>query len=115
MVIMEQKFVGFKCKSCRRVVSTKHDRCPSCKAAEFEEVELPKVGKLITYTKLYTLPQGIEMPPLTLGIADFNGVRVLGQVTTDSPKTGMLVKPIWGKLRKLNEKDIYGFKFEPLE
>jgi len=112
--MVEQKFVGFKCKACGRVMNPKHDRCLTCKGTEFEEVELPKVGKLITYTKLYALPVGIEMPPLMLGIADFGGVRVLGQLTTDDPKIGMLLKPVWGKLRKLNDKDIYGFKFEPL-
>ena len=112
---MEQKFVGFKCKSCGKVMKPKHDRCLKCKGTEFVEVELPKEGKLVTYTKLYALPEGIEMPPLTLGIADFGGVRALGQVLTDDPKVGMKLKPVWGKLRRLRGQDIFGFRFEPAE
>ena len=55
------------------------------------------------------------MPPLTLGIADFGGVRALGQVLTDDPKVGMKLKPVWGKLRRLRGQDIFGFRFEPAE
>ena len=113
--MMEQKFVAYKCKTCGRVMLPRHDRCLTCKGTEFDEVELSKVGKLVTYTKLYALPEGIEMPPLTIGIADFGGVRVLGQVTTDDPKVGMKLKPVWGKLLKLRGVDIFGFKFEPME
>ncbi|MEM3421502.1 MAG: OB-fold domain-containing protein [Candidatus Hadarchaeum sp.] len=113
--MVEQKFVAYKCRSCGRVMNPKHDRCLTCKGMEFDEIELPKVGKLVTYTKLYALPQGIEaLPPLTLGIVDFDGVRVLGQLTTDEPAIGMSLRPVWGKIRKLNDKDIYGFKFEPV-
>ncbi|MBC7219533.1 MAG: OB-fold domain-containing protein [Hadesarchaea archaeon] len=112
--MVEQKFVGYKCRSCGRVMNPKHDRCLSCKGRDFDEVELPKVGKLVTYTKLYALPQGIEMPPLTLGIVDFGVVRVLGQLATDEPRIGMSLRPVWGKIRRLNDKDIYGFRFEPV-
>jgi uncharacterized OB-fold protein len=86
----------------------------SCRGTEFEEVELGEEAKLITYTKLYAVPQGIDMPPLTLGIVDFgNNVRALSQIMTDEPKLGMKLRPVWGKLRKIGGKDIYGFKFEP--
>ncbi len=93
----------------------RHDRCLSCKGIDFEEVELAKEGTLLTYTKLYALPEGIEMPPLVLGIADFGGVRVLGQLMADDPKIGMRLRPVWGKLRKLKGKEICGFKFEPIK
>ena len=111
---MEQKFTGFKCKSCGRVMYPKHDRCLDCKGTEFEEVELGEDATLLTYTKLYVLPEGIEMPPLVLGIVKFpGGVRAMGQLTTDDPKIGMKLRPIWGKLRKIKDKEIFGFKFEP--
>jgi len=110
---MHEKMIGFKCKSCGRVMYPRHDRCLSCKGTEFEEVGLAKEGTLLTYTKLYALPEGIEMPPLVLGVADFGGVRALGQVATDDPKIGMKLRSVWGKLRKIGDKEIYGFKFEP--
>jgi len=40
-------------------------------------------------------------------------VRALGQIMTDEPKIGMKLRPVWGKLRKIGEKEIFGFKFEP--
>ena len=111
---MQEKMTGFKCKRCGRVMYPKHERCLSCKGREFEEVGLGDECTLITYTKLYALPEGIEMPPLTLGIVDFGGnVPALGQIMTDEPKIGMRLRPVWGKLRKIGEKEIYGFKFEP--
>jgi len=110
-----EKFVAYRCKVCGQLMSVKHDRCIKCKATadQFEEFELPKTGSLVTYTKLYALPEGIEMPPLALGVVDFGGVRVLGQLVTDDPKVGMKLKPVWGKLRMLRGKEIFGFKFEP--
>ncbi len=115
MVSMEEKFVAYRCKTCGKVMKPKHDRCLKCKGMEFEEFELPKEGKLVTYTKLYALPVGIEMPPLTLGIAEFGSAKALGQVLTDNPKIGMKVRPVWGKLRVLNGKEIFGFRFEAVE
>ncbi len=94
----------------------RHDRCLKCKGGDFEDVELGKVATLLTYTKLYSVPEGIEMPPLILGIAEFSeGVRALGQLTVDDPKVGMKLKPVWGMLRKVKGKEIFGFKFEPIE
>ena len=111
---MQEKMMGFKCKKCGRVMYPKHERCLGCKGTEFEEVGLGDECTLITYTKLYALPEGVEMPPLTLGIVDFGGnVRALGQIMTDEPKIGMKLRPVWGKLRKIGEKEIFGFKFEP--
>ena len=111
---MQEKMMGFKCKKCGRVMYPKHERCLGCKGTEFEEVGLGDECTLITYTKLYALPEGIEMPPLTPGIVDFGGnVRALGQIMTDEPKIGMKLRPVWGKLRKIGEKEIFGFKFEP--
>ncbi len=112
---MQEKMTGFKCKSCGRVMYPRHERCLGCKDTDFEEVELAKKGTLLTYTKLYALPEGIEMPPLVLGIVDFGGVRAIGQLTTDDVKVGMKFRPVWGKLRKLGGKEIYGFRFEPVQ
>jgi len=108
--------MGFKCRKCGRVMYPRHDRCLSCRGREFEEAELGKEAALVTYTKVYAIPEGIEMPPLVLGIVEFpGGVRAMGQLTTDDPKIGVKLRPVWGKLRKIGEKEVYGFKFEPVE
>jgi len=113
---MERKFTGFRCKSCYRVMYPKHDRCLSCRGREFEEVELGEEAMLLTYTKVYAIPEGIEMPPLVLGIVEFpGGVRAMGQLATDDPDIGMKLRPVWGRLRKMGAKEIFGFRFEPVE
>jgi uncharacterized OB-fold protein len=54
------------------------------------------------------------MSPLTIGIVDFgNGVRALGQIMAENPESGMKLRPFWGRLRKVGEKEVEGFKFEP--
>lgn len=112
---MQEKMMGFKCRHCGKVMYPKHERCLSCRGIEFDEVSLDDECNLITYTKLYALPRGIEMSPLTLGIVEFgNKVRAMGQITTINPELGMKLHPVWGKLRKVGEKEVYGFKFEPI-
>ena len=108
---------GYRCEKCGREMYPKHVRCPTCKSINFEEFELGDEGKLITYTKLYSIPVGImQAPPLVIGVVEFkNKTKVLGQLTIDNPEVGMRMCPVWGKLRKVIGEDVYGFKFEPRE
>ncbi len=110
---MQEKMTGIKCRQCGKVMYPKHERCLSCRGTEFDEVSLGDECRLIAYTKLYSVPRGIEVSPLTLGIVDFNGVRALGQIIAENPEPGMKLHPVWGKLRKVGDKEVEGFKFEP--
>ncbi len=70
---------------------------------------------LITHTELWAVPKGIARMPLVLGIVQFdNGARVLGQLVAKEVKIGMRFKPVWDIVRKIQEKEVYGFKFEPV-
>ncbi len=112
---MQEKMTGIKCRRCGRVMYPEHERCLSCRHTEFEKVSLGDECRLLAYTLLYSVPRGIEMSPLTLGIVDFgNGVRAFGQIASDKPERGMKLRPFWGKLRKVGEKEVYGFRFEPI-
>jgi uncharacterized OB-fold protein len=114
--LSEQKIVGYKCKNCGKVYYPKHSRCFKCKSKDFEEIELGNICTLLTYTKLYAIPRGIDKVPLVLGIVEFeNGVRMLGQITTEKVEIGMKLRPIFGELRIIDGKPIFGFKFEPLK
>ena len=110
---MQEQMIGFKCKRCGKLHYPGHARCLKCRSTDFEEVELGNECTLLVYTKLYALPEGIETSPLLLGIVEFpNGIRALGQLKGDNIKVGLKLRPGWGKLRTLGEKDIYGFRFE---
>jgi len=106
--------VAVQCKSCGKAYYPKRDCCPNCKSRDFAETKLGDECRLVTYTKLYAIPSGIEQIPLILGIVEFqNGVRALGQIMFEDVKIGMKLQPVWGLLRKLRGKEVYGFKFKP--
>ena len=113
---MREKMTGWRCRQCGKVMYPKHERCLGCRGTEFDEVSIGDDCNLIAFTKLYALPRGIEISPLTLGIVEFNNkVRAMGQIMADEPRPGMNLHPVWGKLRTIDGKEIYGFKFEPME
>ena len=107
--------IGFRCKRCGAVVYPKRFRCPSCKAIDFDEHPLGEEGRVVTFTRLWAIPEGIEKLPLTLAIIEFDGkVRVTGQVLSEEIRTGDRVHPVWGHIRKIRGKEIQGFRFETM-
>jgi uncharacterized OB-fold protein len=110
----EQKMIGYKCEYCGIKIYPKREICPKCRKSEFTELEINEIGKVVTFTKLYAVPDGIDEKPLILGIVDFNGIRITGQIADSKIKIGDKVEPFWGKLRESQGKKIYGFKFKML-
>jgi len=109
----ENRFMAYKCKKCGAIVYPKRYLCSECKGRNFEEYPLGGEGKVLTYTKLWAIPEGIEQLPLTLAIVEFDGkVRVTGQILSEEVKTGDRVRPVWGHIRKVKGKEIQGFRFE---
>ncbi len=107
-----EKMIGARCKSCGRVFYPKRGNCLSCKSQDLEEVELGDRCKLLTYTELYAVPLGVEEIPLVLGIVEFdNGARATGQIEADEVQIGMQLKPVWGPLRRVGRREVFGFKF----
>jgi len=112
---MEKRIMGVKCKGCGKIFYPKRVCCPDCGGKMFEEICLGDECILLTFTKLYALPEGIERVPLVLGIVEFaNGARAVGQITDENVTIGMKLEPVWGLLRKIGGKEVYGFKFKPI-
>ena len=112
---MEKRIMGVKCNGCGKVFYHKRVCCPDCGGKVFEEICLGDECILLTFTKLYALPEGIERVPLVLGIVEFaNGARAVGQITEENVTIGMKLRPIWGLLRKIDGKEVYGFKFKSI-
>jgi uncharacterized OB-fold protein len=78
--IHQGKLLGGKCKKCGKVHLPPRPLCDNCFSKEFEWVELPKRGKLLTYTIIHVAPmQFQEMTPYAVGIVQFEkGVRIPG-------------------------------------
>jgi uncharacterized OB-fold protein len=114
MMMTEKVPIGYKCMNCEKIHYPRHGRCLNCKHSEFNEIELPSQGTLITYTILKAPPTGIDKFSIILGIIDLGDVRYTGQLEIDSNdlKTGMAVRARWTKVRELDGKVIHGFVWE---
>jgi len=109
----EKQLTAFKCIRCGKINYPKRPICLNCRGRDFTEVKISGEGKLLTYTHLYAIPEGVEQLPLTLGLIEFEeGIRVIGQIEDQNVKIGDKLVPVWGFLRKKDGKEIYGFKFK---
>lgn len=111
-----EEMMAYKCTQCGKLHHPRHYVCTQCGATEFEEVPLTGEGTVLTWTKVYNLPEGYMRPYLCFAIVKFDetGLTVSGQIDTDQPKTGMRVKANIGVVKEGVGKDYYGFIFEPI-
>ncbi len=102
---------------CRRCGATDHPKllvCAACGGRAFDEVPLEGMVTLLTYTRVYNLPEGIDKPYLDFGIVEFeNGVRVTGQLEVrGEARIGMKLKAETGVVRLLPDGPREGFIFK---
>ncbi|MEM2878155.1 MAG: OB-fold domain-containing protein [Candidatus Hadarchaeales archaeon] len=113
-MVQTRKMFAYRCKRCGAIYYPKRARCAKCKFRDFDEIELGGSCTVVTYTKLYAIPRGIDRVPLVLGIVEFeNGVRAFGQIRAENVEIGMRLRPVWGKLRTSEGREMHGFMFEP--
>ncbi|MBF0105920.1 MAG: Zn-ribbon domain-containing OB-fold protein [Deltaproteobacteria bacterium] len=112
---------GSQCKKCGLILFPHRLICPKCKAREFEVIQLPHEGKIISFTTQTTVPHGFEdEAPISLGIVELtNGLRLTTQIADCHPdkiKIGMPVKREFRKIREDGHSGInaYGYKFVPV-
>jgi len=92
--ILQGKLMGGKCKKCGKMHVPPRPLCDNCFSKEFECIELPKKGKLLTYTVIHVAPtQFQDMTPYAVGIVQLeNGVKIPGMIRDVAPeqiKVGM--------------------------
>ncbi len=89
--------MGGKCLKCGKIHLPPRPLCDRCLSTEFEWVELPKNGKLLTYTIIHVAPPQFQnMAPYAVGIVQLeNGVKIPGMikdVPLDEIKVGIPLK-----------------------
>jgi uncharacterized OB-fold protein len=95
--IKQKRLMGGKCLKCGKIHLPPRPLCDNCLSTEFEWIELPKTGELLTYTIIHVAPiQFQNMVPYAVGIIQLeNGVKVPGMIK-DVPfnkiKIGMPLK-----------------------
>lgn len=91
----EGKIEGTVCKKCGAKFFPPRADCASCFSNEMDWFEMPKKGKLETFTTAYYAPFGFETdPPYTMGVVDFGGslklfARVAKEIKPEDVKVGM--------------------------
>ncbi|MEM3770537.1 MAG: Zn-ribbon domain-containing OB-fold protein [Candidatus Bathyarchaeia archaeon] len=95
--ISQKKLIGGKCRKCGKIHLPPRPLCDKCLSIEFEWVEMPKTGKLLTYTIIHVAPTQFQnMAPYAVGIIQLeNGVKIPGiirNVPLDKIRVGMPLK-----------------------
>jgi uncharacterized OB-fold protein len=98
--ISQGKLMGGKCKRCGAVHLPPRPVCSKCFSKEFEWVEIPPNGKLLTYTIIHVAPTQFQsMAPYTVGIIQLdNGLKIPGIIrdaAAEEIKIGMNLKVIF--------------------
>lgn len=94
--ILKGKLLGGKCKKCGKTHLPPRPLCSECFSKEFEWVELPQKGRLLTYTIIHVAPPQFQgMVPYAVGIVQLeDGVNIPGiirGVALEQIKIGMLL------------------------
>jgi hypothetical protein len=112
------RLIGSRCMECGEEFFPPVYKCKGCGSEKVKDKEMPRTGRIITYTHLHEPLPGFEaQTPLYLAVVRLdNGARILTQIV-DSPdeavKTGARVRATIR--RAIVDGDsgqiVYGFKF----
>ena len=95
--LAEGKVEGTVCKKCGAKFFPPRADCSVCLSKEMDWFEMPKNGKLETFTTAMYAPFGFEAdPPYTMGVVDFGGglklfARVAKDIKPEDVSVGMAV------------------------
>ena len=80
------RLIGSRCSSCGAEFFPPVYRCKKCGSEKVSDKEMPKSGRIVTYTQLHEPMPGFEAQvPFYLALVELeNGARVLTQIV-DSP------------------------------
>jgi hypothetical protein len=84
-LLAEGKIDGTVCKQCGAKFFPPRADCASCLSKDMDWFEMPKKGKLETFTTAYYAPFGFEAdPPYTMGVVAFDdGMKLFARLTKD--------------------------------
>ena len=110
---MNEQMYSYKCNECGELHHPRHFVCKKCGAREFNEVPLQGDCTLVTWTRVYNLPEGYMKPYICFGIVKFpNGIVASGQLEVDDPQLGMKVYTTVDVVKEGIGKDYFGFIFK---
>jgi len=106
-----------KCKACGQMFFPKASPCLTCANEEMEDLKLSRRGILYSYT-IGRMPSTHFEPPYAIGYVDMpEGVRVFAPLKMrgeERPSIGMEMHVVIEELWKEGDKEVIGYKFEPV-
>ncbi|MDY6862754.1 MAG: Zn-ribbon domain-containing OB-fold protein [Thermodesulfobacteriota bacterium] len=85
--LKEGKFTTTKCKDCGYLPWPPRIICPECLSENLEFVDMPKTGKVFTFTVQYGgVPMGFTPPTIFAGVEFDNGMRLVVAVIDTKPE-----------------------------
>jgi uncharacterized OB-fold protein len=112
---------GIECMDCGRRSYPPAPVCPHCGSRNVRRVELPKTGKLVSHSVIYSVPEGFrEYAPLILGLVELDdGTRLVAQLTDVYPEEvedGMELEAVLRRTQVDGEYGLiyYALKFRPV-
>ena len=113
---------AYKCPECGTLHYPVPMICKDCSArrdpsgvlfSSWEKVPLGGKCTLLSWTRVYALPEGFDARYLLFGIVEFeNGLRASGRLPVKEPKIGMKLVSKVGVVREKIGEDVYGFMFD---
>ncbi len=119
--IHRYRLVAGKCNSCGRIHYPPSHSCPHCGSRGLAEVELPRMGRLVSYSIVYSVPsESRSKAPVILGLVDLGVARVISEITDAGPEdisVGMQVEAVFRRITEDGETGVlvYGVKFRPVK
>ncbi len=86
--VKEGKLMGAKCNKCGKMLVPPKPMCPKCFSRDLKWRELPKKGKLLTYTVIHVSPRNFQnLTPYTVGIVELgDGAQLPGIIKSVDQK-----------------------------
>ncbi|HXW37200.1 MAG TPA: Zn-ribbon domain-containing OB-fold protein [Nitrososphaerales archaeon] len=112
------RLLGNACDKCGAEYFPPVYRCRKCGADKLVDKEMPKTGRILTYTVLHEPLPGFEaQAPYYLAVVDLdNGARVLAQLVDSPPEQIAIGAKVKATVRRIKEDGdsgqiLYGYKF----
>ncbi len=115
---------GYRCRECGRVFFPRASACFYCGSRSLEEVDLPRRGRLLSYTVIYGATDTAKFEaPVIVGLIDLGSAKVIAELTdVSSDELQRIVEdetPLEPVLRKIGADGdsgviYYAVKFRPV-
>jgi len=113
------RLIAGRCRSCGKVYYPPTDACPYCGSRDVDNMELPRVGRIISYSVIYATPfEDRNRSPVILGLIDLGVARLVTEIVDVKPEELKIGDRVEAVFRRVSVDGttgliVYGIKFRP--